>query len=104
MQCIWKYGRDPEASIHQCRSVKFPPHIFSSVLTSVVVFASLGGDGQCLIWEVPAVPPTGADASTPIVPIAKLKESLGTGIAREDLAFDPEHNTLLVCLNERKIR
>jgi hypothetical protein len=68
-----------------------------------------GGYGQCLVWDIPAVyapPSTGHEGAGVLsyLPLARIKETLGTGIAREDVVFDAESNALLVCLNERKIR
>jgi hypothetical protein len=57
-------------------------------------------DGQCLVWELLAAQ-IGASSA---LPLARIKESLGAGITRADLNFDPESNALLVCTNERKIR
>jgi hypothetical protein len=57
-------------------------------------------DGQCLVWELLA----GQLSASSQLPLARIKESLGTGISRGDLVFDPETNALLVCASERKIR
>jgi hypothetical protein len=52
------------------------------------------------VWELLAAQ-IGASSA---LPLARIKESLGAGITRADLNFDPESNALLVCTNERKIR
>lgn len=57
-------------------------------------------DGQCLVWELLAA----QLSASSVLPLARIKESLGAGITRWDLVFDPEINSLLVCTNERKIR
>jgi hypothetical protein len=61
------------------------------------------------VWDIPAVytsPAAGHEGAGVLsyLPLARIKETLGTGIAREDVVFDAESNALLVCLNERKIR
>lgn len=65
------------------------------------------------MWDIPAVAPRQPSPSSAsandagagsILPLARIKETLGTGIAREEVVFDAENNALLVVLNERKIK
>ena len=61
-------------------------------------------DGQCMVWEMPTTLTHTPDGPQFMLPLARIKESLGSGIARADVVFDSESNTLNICFNERKIR
>ena len=81
---------------------------FLCVITDYVRRLSVAAYGQCLIWDIPAVAPKQPSPSpvdtASILPLARIKETLGTGIVREEVVFDAENNALLVVLNERKIK
>lgn len=89
-----------------------PPHIFLHfsyiIYVLVLCLYAIAADGQALIWEIPAkVPslPTSVElAISPLLPLARIRDSLGAGITRQDLSFDPETNMLLVRIQEKKIR
>ena len=74
----------------------------------VLCLYAIAADGQALIWEIPAkvpsLPTSGELAISPLLPLARIRDSLGAGITRQDLSFDPETNMLLVRIQEKKIR
>ena len=55
--------------------------------------------------QLSAVAAAGGDLGfSGVLPLARLKDSLGTAVTRQHVAFDPETNMLHTCCNEKRIR
>jgi WD40 repeat protein len=92
-------------------------------------FISITVDGQALIWEIPSKRAVASSAPSfshvgvtsamdssahgaamaaaaisGVLPLVRLKDSLGSSITRQHVSFDPETNVLHTCCNERRIR
>ena len=85
-----------------------------SLILILSLFLLIAADGQALIWELPASlkhesAPAGMDGSNSggeltLLPIARLRDFLSSGMSRQQVVFDPETSILHTCCNERKIR
>lgn len=69
-----------------------------------------GADGQALIWDIPALRegftplPSGDLTAHSVLPVARLRDSLGPSVTRQSISFDAETSLLHTCSHERRIR